>query len=262
MRVQGREGLTVTPEACRWHRNWYVWCPVIITVAGAYSFDVTYQGAPLPSLPTDQYGLSNTRNPEYSDPTTDGFVHVNPGPAQRHLFTTDPSLSQAFPAGSNGRGIVHMWDALGNRAMPLLTYVGWNAQYFAANGLPFTTTSEGTYSFTELDFSTDVFQNTITKQDCSADCDASGNVTLSRDLATMGLIYFDYYFEVAGTYSLTVNHVGALSSVSTTTFRSRARHSLTVNHVGALSSVSTTTLRSRARHSLTCLLYTSPSPRD
>jgi hypothetical protein len=47
MMMQGREGLVVKRCKCRWHLNWFTWCPAVSTVAGAYGINITYQEKPV-----------------------------------------------------------------------------------------------------------------------------------------------------------------------------------------------------------------------
>jgi hypothetical protein len=205
--LQGREGLRIKPLPCRWHFNWFLWCPVSLPISGAYDFNVTYKGLP---VATTQYATA-PGFPWLTNPTTDGYVHVNPAPAQRHLFTYDPPLTTTFVAGAPARGVLHMWDRFGNRALPVAKFVGWDAQYWGADGIPFGTVSLGSVSATRVPFTTAVLRNTLRRLDCTMDCDVSANVTMSRDVLLVGKIYYDYYFELVGTYQMDVMHVGALS---------------------------------------------------
>ena len=202
--VQGREGTTFTPEPCRWRLNWYIWCPVTLTIAGAYDFTVTYKGT---AIPKDWF-FRKQNGP--ANPTTNALTHVNPAPAQRHLFTYDPPLARTLTAGAAATGALQMWDRFGNRGLPVKIFSGFDSQYFDGNGDPWPDAARGTFGSTSQPFTTDPLTNTITRVNCASGCGASGNVTMVRDVAVIGRVAYNFYFEKVGTYRLDVTFKGAL----------------------------------------------------
>ena len=211
--VQGREGAQYTPQSCRWFLNWYIWCPVTLTVAGAYNFTVSYQGQPIPS---DWWLLSVAAWP--GSPPTNQLTQVNPDRAQRDRFTYIPPLTCSFTAGQGANGSLYMWDRYGNRALPTKQYAAFHAQYFNATGLvnayrgliPGQPSSywENVYVPAPY-FTTANFKHVVTKQSCSSGCVATANVTIKLDRTVAGKIDFTYSFTSAGTYLMDVTYAGA-----------------------------------------------------
>jgi hypothetical protein len=194
--------VTFTPEPCEWRLNWYIWCPVALPIAGAYNFTVAFQGR---TIVSDLWSWP----PPDGSPTTDRLTHVNPGPPVGALFTTNPPLATTVTAGVAQTASLFMWDALGNRALPLWPHISWDYQLFGNNGLPRPTGGVG-FDGRTVGWRKDVLTNTVTRLNCTASCGASSNVTTSLDLSVAGKVNYRFAFTVAGTYSLAITHRGAL----------------------------------------------------
>lgn len=210
--VQGREGLTVTPEPCRWFLNYFIWCPAVLRVAGAYTFSVTYQGAP----------LNITHNSDITVPMPGGLTHVNPAPAEAHLCTAEPALERAFEAGRLSGGAINLWDPLGNRGVLGIFYWPWETRWFEADGSPRPEGGFGGSGWPGVPDANPAFRRTgspvplpmftysATRLDCSSDCDATDGILQPfPDDNISGRVYFDYNFTRVGVYELHIAFKGA-----------------------------------------------------
>jgi hypothetical protein len=144
------------------------------------------------------------------------YTHVNPAPANVALFTTEPALTRTFPAGLQSGGALHMWDSLGNRAVPAGWYMGWEVQWFDANAMPLPTKGSIQWplpGYFDFNRSLKMFKWNATMVNCSSGCNATANITVWHDTTVMGKVYFDYYFEKAGNYHLHISYRGAIPRI-------------------------------------------------
>jgi hypothetical protein len=187
--VQGREGTLVAARACRWYLNWFMWCPVTLTISGAYSFQLAYKGAPVTTTATTAFA------------SIDDLVHVNPGPALPDAFVAN-GLNAEVIAGATHRGVLTAHDALGNQALLTTKVVAYLEQYW--DGGVMLLASEPGMNAQNVS----VMAVQVQRAHCQVNCAVEGNVTLSLGTDTPGVLYFDLYFEKTGDYIMSVSHKG------------------------------------------------------
>ena len=200
----------MTPEPCRWFLNYFIWCPAVLEVAGAYTFTVTYQGAP----------LNITHNNDETTANPGGHTHVNPAPAEPHLCTAEPALERAFAAGSVSGGALNLWDAYGNRGVAAIWYWPWEMRWFEADGSPRAAGGISgwpgipdtwpEFRRTDTFGGLPMFQYSAARVDCSANCDVTNRIAKPwLDDNISGRVYFDYNITVVGVYELSIAYRGA-----------------------------------------------------
>lgn len=193
--VQGREGLEVPVEPCRWYLNWFIWCPFTTTVAGAYRVQLQYRNVSFPLA----------ASPFYPNLDSGTVVHVNPGPPSHLHFSSSGLSAEMFP-GAPASGTLQARDKHGNRA-PLNRVVATQGEQYWEEST-FLQPSRGVVGASQT---LDVLRMTATLQGCVSGCDYSGDVAVSLDGTAPGLVDVEYHFTKPGTYTIMVSYRGASS---------------------------------------------------